>query len=33
MLPNLVKLDNDPITPEERVAAAKLNINLSDYQI
>eukprot|EP00330_Aristerostoma_sp_ATCC50986_P007627 CAMPEP_0114580694 /NCGR_PEP_ID=MMETSP0125-20121206/4922_1 /TAXON_ID=485358 ORGANISM="Aristerostoma sp., Strain ATCC 50986" /NCGR_SAMPLE_ID=MMETSP0125 /ASSEMBLY_ACC=CAM_ASM_000245 /LENGTH=180 /DNA_ID=CAMNT_0001772397 /DNA_START=39 /DNA_END=581 /DNA_ORIENTATION=+ len=33
MLPNLVKLDNDPITPEERAAASKLNLNLADYQI
>jgi len=33
MLPNLTKLDNEPITPEERSAAAKLNINFGDYHI
>lgn len=32
-LPNLVKLDNEAITPEERSAAAKLNINFNDYQV
>jgi len=31
-LPNLVKLDNDPITPEERAAAAKLNISFGDEE-
>jgi len=33
MLPNLTKLDNEPITSEERSAAAKLNINFGDYHI
>ena len=33
LLPNLEKLDNEQITPEERSAAAKLNINFGDLQI
>jgi len=32
-LPNLTKLDNDPVTQEERAAAAKLNINFSDFAL
>jgi len=33
MLPNLVKLDNETITPEERSAASKLNINFGDFHV
>lgn len=33
MLPNLVKLDNEAITPEERSAAAKLNLHFGDYHV
>ena len=33
MLPNLQKLDNETITPEERTAASKLNINFGDYHL
>ncbi len=32
-LPNLTKLDNDPVTQEERAAASKLNINFSDFAL
>jgi len=32
VLPNLVKLDNNAITPEEKTAALKLNVDLDNFQ-
>jgi len=33
VLPNLTKLDNTPITPEEKAVAAKLNIDLDSFKV
>ena len=32
MLPNLVKLDNAAVTPEERIACAKLQVSDREIQ-
>ena len=32
VLPNLIKLDNDAINPEEKMAAMKLDMNLDDFK-